>query len=239
MGARMYEFKSRVRYSEVGADGALTLNSVVNYFQDCTIFHSESVGLGMEHFDKHHQAWLLSAWQVVVEEYPKLGTDLTIATWSYGSKGFYGYRNFLMRGRQDEIYAYASSTWIFIDTLTGRPIRLTDEQMAGYPTEEPYPMDYAKRKIILPETLEFREAISIQPHQIDTNQHVNNNEYIKMALESLDTSRKVREMRAEYKQAAVLGDNIYIGTGNREEWSVVSLCNEEKKPYANVEFLYK
>lgn len=233
----MYEFDSRVRYSEIGADGVLTLDSVVNYFQDCTIFHSESIGLGMEHFSKCHYVWFLSSWQVVVEEYPKLGTELTIGTWSCGSKGLYGYRNFIMKGKNGEVYAYALSTWIYVDTLTGRPMRLTDEIMAGYPTEEPYPMEYAKRKIALPETLEFNKTISVQPSQIDTNQHVNNNEYIKMALESLNTTRKVREMRVEYKQAAVLGDQICIGTGSRDDWSVVSLCNEEKKPYANVEFL--
>ena len=234
----MYEFESRVRYSETGADGKLTLDSIVNYFQDCTIFHSESIGMGMDHLSERKHVWFLSAWQVVVEEYPKLATDLTIATWSYGSKGLYGYRNFLMKGKNSEVYAYSSSTWIYVDTLTGRPFRLTDEIMAGYPTEEPYPMEYAKRKIVLPDALEYKEAIAVQKHQIDTNQHVNNIEYIKMAMESLDTTHKIREMRAEYKQAAILGDQIYIGTGSSDERTVVSLCNEEKKPYANVEFLW-
>lgn len=233
----MYEFESRVRYSETGMDGRLTLDSIVNYFQDCTIFHSESIGMGLDHLSEREHVWFLSAWQVVIEEYPKLATDLKIATWSYGSKGLYGYRNFSLKGKNDEVYAYASSTWIYVDTKTGRPVRLTDEIMAGYPTEEPYPMEYAKRKIVLPETLEFKETIAVQKHQIDTNHHVNNIEYIRMALESLESTCKVREMRAEYKQAAVLGDRICIGTGSRDDWSVVSLCNEDKKPYANVEFL--
>ena len=43
-----YEFKSRVRYSEIGEDRKLTLDGILNYFQDCTTFHSEEVGLGME-----------------------------------------------------------------------------------------------------------------------------------------------------------------------------------------------
>lgn len=40
----MYAFESKVRYSEVGEDTRMTLYSVLNYFQDCSVFHSESVG---------------------------------------------------------------------------------------------------------------------------------------------------------------------------------------------------
>ena len=34
----MYSFKSRVRYSEVGEDKKLSLNGIINYFQDCSTF---------------------------------------------------------------------------------------------------------------------------------------------------------------------------------------------------------
>ena len=38
----MYTFDSRVRYSEIGEDKKLTLNSLLNYFQDCTTFSFRS-----------------------------------------------------------------------------------------------------------------------------------------------------------------------------------------------------
>lgn len=41
-----YSFESYVRYSEIGEDRSLTLNSVINYFQDCSTFHSEHAGMG-------------------------------------------------------------------------------------------------------------------------------------------------------------------------------------------------
>ena len=43
-----YSFSGRVRYSEIGENGLLTLPGVLNYFQDCSTFQSEEVGLGME-----------------------------------------------------------------------------------------------------------------------------------------------------------------------------------------------
>ena len=45
----MYTFDSRVRYSEVGVDGNLTLIALLEYFQDCSTFHSEDIGLGMDY----------------------------------------------------------------------------------------------------------------------------------------------------------------------------------------------
>lgn len=69
----MYEFKSRVRYSEIDHRGTMTLPALINYFQDSSTFHSEAVGLGMEYLREKQKAWVLSYWQVIVERYPKLG----------------------------------------------------------------------------------------------------------------------------------------------------------------------
>ena len=43
----MYAFDSRIRYSETDSEGYLTLDALLNYFQDCSTFHSEDVGLGI------------------------------------------------------------------------------------------------------------------------------------------------------------------------------------------------
>lgn len=42
-----YSFTSRIRYSEIGEDGNLTLPGLINYFQDCSIFQSEAIGEGV------------------------------------------------------------------------------------------------------------------------------------------------------------------------------------------------
>ena len=37
----IYSFDGRVRYSETGENGLLTLPGILNYFQDCSTFQSE------------------------------------------------------------------------------------------------------------------------------------------------------------------------------------------------------
>lgn len=50
-----YSFESRVRYSEIGEDGRLTLPGILNYFQDCCTFQSASIGQGMDVVKKEKQ----------------------------------------------------------------------------------------------------------------------------------------------------------------------------------------
>ena len=44
----MYQMESRIRYSETDADGRLTPEKLIDYFQDCSTFQSEDNGLGVE-----------------------------------------------------------------------------------------------------------------------------------------------------------------------------------------------
>ena len=57
----MYSFDSRVRYSECDEGAMLSECALVNYLQDCSTFHSESVGLGVSYMIAHHYAWLITA----------------------------------------------------------------------------------------------------------------------------------------------------------------------------------
>ena len=81
-----YSFSGRVRYSEIGENGLLTLPGILNYFQDCSTFQSEEVGLGIDILKEWKRIWVLSAWQVVVDRYPYMGrTNQNIYFWHMDS----------------------------------------------------------------------------------------------------------------------------------------------------------
>ena len=63
---------------------------------------------------------------------------------------------------RDRLLSYANSIWTNIDTETGLPARLTDEDIRGYELDEKLEMDYAPRKIALPEGMEAQEPFAIQ-----------------------------------------------------------------------------
>ena len=215
-----YSFESRVRFSEIGEDGCLTLPGVLDYFQDCCTFESEQTGVGMEVLKEQKRAWVLSAWQVIMKRYPKLGENIKVTTIPYGFRGFIGMRNFILETMDGEKLAWANSYWSFINTETGLPEKLTPADTDPYDLGEKIEMDYAPRKIALPKEREVQNAFSVQKHHLDTNHHVNNCQYIRMAADHLPEDFKVGQLRAEYKRQAVL-DNVIIPevymTENKEE----------------------
>lgn len=231
-----YSFYSRVRYSEVGEDERMTLNGIVNYFQDCSTFHSEDIGLGLRALKRDCKGWVLSSWQIVVKRYPALGENIEISTWPYAFKGFMGSRNFTMKSYNGETLAYANSLWVFMDLKKKRPTMITKKYIDGYTLDAPLPMIYADRKISVPAASMKRKAFSVQSHHLDTNHHVNNGKYIQMAEEFVPSDFRIGQMRAEYKKQAVLGDIIVPLVYVEENTYTVALCKENLEPYTVVEF---
>ena len=231
----MYSFNSRVRYSEVGEDKKLTLNGVINYFQDCSTFQSEMLNNGVERLEQLHRVWVLSSWQIVIDRYPKLCEEIEIGTWPYYFKNFAGYRNFVMRDKEGKLIAYANSLWSFLDTDTGLPTRVPEDIEQAYVLEDKLDMKYASRKVPMPKNGETGEPFPVQKHHLDTNHHVNNGQYIQMAREYVPEDFPIHQMRAEYKKSALLGDMIYPVVALEDERYTVGLCDELGRPYAVVE----
>ena len=178
----MYTFDSRVRYSETAEDGRISLNAIIDYMQDCTNFQSEDLGVGLEFHAKHGLMWVLNSWQIIVEQYPKMGEMITVGTQSTGYEKMFGYRNFLITDAQGACVAKANSNWVLMDLKKGRPMIVTPEIGDVYGKAEPLEMEYAPRKIKLPEGGTAQEEIVVHEYHLDTNHHVNNRQYVQMAM---------------------------------------------------------
>lgn len=234
-----YSFDSRIRYSEIDENGYLTLPGIMDYFQDCSTFHSEAIGQGIWTIGRRNRAWVLSSYQIVVNRYPKFGEKIITTTFPYDFRGFLGDRNFMMDTQEGERLAYANSIWSYIDTKTGFPVKLKEEDMTGYVKEEKLEMDYAPRKIKLPSKWQMEEKFAVHQVHLDTNHHVNNCQYVQMAMEYLPADFVVGQLRIEYKQQAKLGDIICPKICEMEDRVFVSLDDESEKPYAVMEFTRK
>lgn len=224
----MYSYQTRIRYSELDETGHLKIESLLDYFQDCSTFHSEDIGLGVEYLKKQHMVWVMSSWQIIVERYPVLGEVVTVGTMPYAFKGFVGYRNFLMLDAEGSRIAYANTIWSLIDTETARPIKPTAEMLERYVLEAKLEMEYAPRKIVVPENFRIGEKVMIKTHHLDTNHHVNNGQYIRIAMESLGRECCIRQLRAEYKKQVYLNDVLVPYISKTETGAyVVSMKDKE------------
>lgn len=234
----MYTFDSRIRYSETDETGCLSLDAIINYLQDCSNFESEDLGVGIEYLNKKKIMWMLSSWQIVIKCYPSFAEKITIGTQSCGCDKIMGYRNFLITGEDGRTIVIANSNWVLMDMEKGRPLVVPPEIGDVYGKHKPLEMDYAPRKIKLPDNGKECEEFIVKEYHLDTNHHVNNGQYVKMAMFALGINNRVKELRVEYKKQALLGNRIIPVVYRDNNNSYVSLNNEKGKAYAVVKFIF-
>lgn len=235
----MYKLNSKVRYSESDSNSRLTYHALLNYLQDSSTLHSEELGESGAQLFEQNMAWILSFWQVCIEELPRLSEEITISTWPYSTKGLFGLRNFCMENEEGKVVVKANSIWVLIDPRTGRPIRISPEVASHYPDEPKLEMDYCDRKIAIPEDYVEMTAITVPKYFIDTNNHMNNAKYVMVAEEYLPEDFSVKEIRVEYKNAAVLGDVIVPRVTVTEKEVTVVLVDLDGNVYATILFVGK
>jgi acyl-ACP thioesterase len=211
-------------------------SSIINYFQDCSTFQSEDLNRGLEFLSSKNRVWLLNSWQLKLLQPIQLGDAIIVGTWPYDFKGFYGYRNFIMKNSNEEVLAVANSVWVYLDTTTQRPTRIP-EDLNGYTVEPPYPMEYVNRKIEIIGQGETQAPLSVIKSNIDSYKHVNNGQYIKLAEQYLPDNFMIHSMRVEYRMQAVLGDTIIPKVIKHMDRYCIVLDSIDEKPYSVLEFI--
>lgn len=210
----MYSFEGRIRYSECDATGRLSPVALINYLQDCSTFQSAGMAPGLPGLAERGLAWALAAWQVEIDELPAFGTRVTTSTWCYAMRRTHALRCFEMTDARGRSLARADSQWLVFDTASGTAARVPDDQRA-YVSDEPR-LDMApfERRLDCAAEGLGGEALRVREHHLDTNRHVNNAQYVLLALDALaDLGHAVPlgeggRLNVQYRRMARLGDPV-------------------------------
>ena len=132
--------------------------------------------------------------------------------------------------------AKADSQWVYMDIEKGG-FATIDEGMADQygGIDDKIEVSVDTKRIRLPEALEEMESFRVQKSHLDTNNHVNNGQYIKMAMAYLPEKIQMHQVKVEYKRQALLGDVIIPKVYVDNNVQLVALCGEDSKPYAVIE----
>lgn len=233
----MYCFESKIRYSECDNQRKLSPEALLNYFQDCSTFQSEELGRGFDYLMPKHLVWVLASWQIVINRYPMMGEEVVIGTMPYDFKAFMGYRNFFMKTKNGEMLAQANSLWTLLDFETMKPTPPDAEHLKMYPLEPRLDMEYAGRKIVVSADAVRQEPVIVRKQHLDSNNHVNNGQYISIASDFLPENFDIYQIRAEYKKQAHLHDVLIPFAAAEEGKVTVSLKGEDGAVYMNAEFI--
>ena len=225
----MYSLKYKVTTSTCDSEGKLKLYSALQMMQDCSEMWIDSVPMVKQYFAEQNMAQLLATRQVEVVRVPEFKEELTVTTSVYEVKPMFGFRNtFIYDAERKPCY----KTWsmgAFVDKAAGKLKRVDNATIASMAMEPRLEMNYKDRRIILPKENGITCApIPVMRADIDYNRHLNNANYIRMAMELLPEDFEIKGLRVEYRVAAKHGDILTPTIYRQEESIIISLAiNDE------------
>jgi len=236
----MYEYNTRVGFSQTDVNHRMNLTAIIDAFQDCSCFHSEDLGVGFYYLQPKDMAWIINYWEVEFDRIPVYGDRLTVGTFPYLFKSFLGHRNFYLKDEKGNMIVRANSLWTLMDWKNMRPARPDEKIINAYDLGDKLDMEYNSRKIAFPENCkqEEKESVLIQKYHLDSNEHVNNGQYIKIAMETVPQETNYKRLRVEYRNQAHLGDTIYPLVYNMEDGYVIALNDSEGQAYSVIELRF-
>ena len=233
----MFSLDYKVTTSTCDSEGRLKLFSALQMMQDCSEMWIDSEPGAKRFFAENNMTQLLATRQVEVVRVPRYKEALTVTTSIYEVLPMYGFRNTFIRDAQGQPCYRTWSMGAFVDLATGRLARLSDDAIASLTLEPKQEMNYRGRRIILPkQDGTVMDPVSVMRADIDYNRHMNNSNYVRIAMELLPEGFEVTDMRVEYRIADKLGDSLIPILYETDGGYIVSLAIDGQ-PSAIIELL--
>ena len=220
----MYSLKYKVTTSTCDSEGKLKLYSALQMMQDCSEMWIDSEPGVKRYFSEQNMAQLLATRQVEIIRTPEYKEELTVTSSVYGMKPMFGFRNTYIYDAEGKPCYKTWSMGAFVDKGTGKLKRVDDATIASMKLEPQLEMNYRDRRIMLPkEGGERLDAVTVLRADIDYNRHMNNANYVRVAMELLPEDFRVAGLRVEYRVAVKLGDVLVPTVYQIDGGMIVSL----------------
>ena len=220
----MYSLKYKVTTSTCDSEGRLKLYSALQMMQDCSEMWIDSEPGVKQYFAEQNMAQLLATRQVEIIRVPEYKEELTVTSTVYDMKPMFGFRNTFIYDAQGNPCYKTWSMGAFVDKVAGKLKRVDQATIDSMNLEPQKEMNYRDRRIILPKQGgDILEPVKVLRSDIDYNKHMNNANYVRIAMELLPESMAVRGMRVEYRVAAKLGDILTPTMYQIDDGFIVSL----------------
>jgi acyl-CoA thioester hydrolase len=229
----VYERAFQVRYDECDAYGHVNHANYLRYMQEAAFDASADVGYNFAAYDAMNRYWLVRETDITFLR-PLVYIDTVIVkTWVADFRRVRSCRMYELRlMATGELVATAHTDWVFLNLTTQRPVSIPPQMVTAFmpdglssalPERERFPKPPA------PPPGVFRARRRVKWRDIDRAQHVNNTTYLSyledcgiefVRQEGWPVERMisagfgiiVRRYRIEYKQPALMDDQLKIAT---------------------------
>jgi acyl-CoA thioester hydrolase len=236
----------RVRHYECDRVGHVHPSNYVRYMQETAFDASAAAGYDLSRYAAMGRSWLIHDTEVEYLGTLHYGDTVQVKTWVVDFRHVRSRRAYEVRQvGTGELVARSHTDWVFMNTVTGRPAPIPPELAAAF-FPEGVPETSATRQafpaILPPSHGVYRLRRRVEWQDLDPGQHVNNAVYLsyaegcgvqvaeahgwslaRMAAEGFAVV--VRQLRIEYLQQAVLGDELELATWISDAKRAAATCH--------------
>ena len=216
-----YERDYFVHYYDIDLKKKASILSLLRYFEDIAILHSEHVNRGIEYYSQHHVGWVLYKWDIKIKKYPEFKETVKIRTQPSYLKGFQACRYFDILDLNGNQIVTANSMWLFLNTDTKKPTRITEDIFSGYGVDKNKMTELEFGQINEMSKVDAEKKFDVRYIDIDSNHHVNNIKYVEWALElvpqNIVNNYTLEDLKVIYKKETAYGKSINSSIDMRQE----------------------
>ena len=200
-----------VRYYEVGPSRLVRPATLLDYLQDAAAEHASLLHIGVQHLHNRDLTWVLSRLRLAVDRYAGVGETVLVQTWPSSRGNISSCREFEVLDPAGRIIARATTSWVVLDMVRRRPMRLADI-LPDYPLEPRRAVADDFPPLPSPASGPRELRFTVRHSDLDMNCHVNNAVYVGWALESapqeVAESRGPVDVEVGYRAEALAGDTV-------------------------------
>ena len=204
----------RIRYYELGPDGAVPLHTLCDYFQEAAGLDAHTLACGYEDLAGSGVTWVLTRMQVTPLAKATVGSKLTVHTWHSVSDRLFSRREFYITGEKGEVVVKGSTWWLLIDVRTRKVARTPQSLLDGNPPNPEFVLVEHN-----PKAADFGGLapvatlpVIVRDEDIDSNAHVNNTHFTAWAIESAPREivggRALKELVITFKHECFSKDKL-------------------------------
>ena len=210
-----------IKIFETDARLKATFSSIYNYFQEAAYNHADQVDLRAGRVLPENNIWMLSRMEIEVDDFPRVGSEINVETWSRGVNRLFFIRDFIIYGNDNKAFMRGVTSWVVVDAVARRVTRPGEAAKRWTFHVNKRAIEHTPEK--LPEITAGQPSYSLQVRysDLDRNHHVNNGKYIEWIMDSypleMNDKLDVRKLEISFLTEALHGDNLSILSGKASE----------------------
>lgn len=208
----IYNGTFRIRTYEIDRKKRATVSALIQLMQEAAMQNVIELGLSVWDMEQNGISWVVMRMDIDFERLPMLGENIHIKTHGAGFDRLFTYRDYRVWDEHKNVLAQASSSWLLMDTIKRRMVRIPQEILA-YKTPPPEEcLERPARKIGKFNKADRSMTFRVDWHHLDFNEHLSNIFYIQWILEVLGEEildqKHLKRLEILYKNECHLHDEV-------------------------------